>query len=423
MVGNAYPYTINDWCSDIRLAQTHHFDAFALNVGNEEWQKARVLDGYEAARQLHTGFKLFLSFDMTSIPGGSGADIEFLRRYLELVGHHPNQLMYQGRALVSTFAGDQCTFGQTSLAGGWSVARSILETVCPVHFIPAFFIDPTRYPTLSCIDGIFHWNGGWPIHLTKDSPREEIECPALDTDRHHLQTLRDRTYMAAVSPWFFTHYGPDSWDKNWTYRGDDWLLVRRWEHLLARRNAIDIVQFISWNDYGESHYIAPAWVDGFSHAPWLELNAYFARAFKEGRMPPIERDKIFVWARPHPKNATAPDAVPRPRDWELVSPRSLRDLFRTTQPERMLQAEDKFWVVVFARAPCMAFLAAGDERPRRFTCPAGVSKLSCPLRIGHGMRAELVRDRVVVARCDPREYRFEAEPEAYNFNAYVAASE
>lgn len=33
----------------------------------------------------------------------------------------------------------------------------------------------------------------------------------------------------------------------WIYRGDDWLLVRRWESLLAQRSAIDIVQVISWN--------------------------------------------------------------------------------------------------------------------------------------------------------------------------------
>ncbi|KAH9965400.1 glycoside hydrolase family 71 protein [Russula dissimulans] len=406
------PYTLPDWTSDIRLAQAHGFDAFALNVGCEDWQKARVMDSYEAALQLQTGFKLFLSFDMTSIPGGSEADVEFLRQYLELVGHHPNQFSYHGRALVSTFAGDQCTFGQKSLADGWSAARSALESVCPIHFVPALFIDPARYPVLRCIDGIFHWNGSWPIHLTKDSRREEIECPALDTDRHHLRNLPHRTYMAAVSPWFFTHYGPDSWNKNWIYRGDDWLLVRRWEHLLAHRNAIDIVQVISWNDYGESHYIAPvrgaqpnsqAWVDGFPHTPWLVLNAYFARAFKEGRMPPIECDKVFIWARPHPKNATAPDPVPRPRDWELV--------------------EDKFWVVVFARAPCVALLSSGDERPWRFTCPAGVSKLSCSLRINHGMRAELVRNGAVVAQCHPQEYRFEPEPKMYNFNVYVAASE
>lgn len=40
-------------------------DAFALNVGCEDWQRERVADCYEAARQLQTDFKLFLSFDMT----------------------------------------------------------------------------------------------------------------------------------------------------------------------------------------------------------------------------------------------------------------------------------------------------------------------------------------------------------------------
>jgi glucan endo-1,3-alpha-glucosidase len=39
------------------------------------------------------------------------------------------------------------------------------------------------------------------------------------------------------------------------------------------------------------------------------------------------------------------------------------------------------------------------------------------------MHAELVRDGVVVAQCHPREFRFQAEPNVYNFNAYVVASE
>jgi glucan endo-1,3-alpha-glucosidase len=70
------------------------------------------------------------------------------------------------------------------------------------------------------------------MHLAADSPTEEVQCPAVDTDRHHLRHLGGRTYMAAVSPWFFAvrtffiaprsflkllcrqHYGPDSWNKN-----------------------------------------------------------------------------------------------------------------------------------------------------------------------------------------------------------------
>jgi glucan endo-1,3-alpha-glucosidase len=68
----------------------------------------------------------------SSIPGGTEADAEFLRQYMELVGHHPNQFLYRGRALVSTFSGDQCNFGQSSVAAAWSFVRQVLESVCPV---------------------------------------------------------------------------------------------------------------------------------------------------------------------------------------------------------------------------------------------------------------------------------------------------
>jgi len=44
---------------------TFDSDAFALNVGREDWQKSRVIDCYAAALQLQTEFKLFISFDMT----------------------------------------------------------------------------------------------------------------------------------------------------------------------------------------------------------------------------------------------------------------------------------------------------------------------------------------------------------------------
>ena len=50
----------------------------------------------------------------------------------------------------------------------------------------------------------WQWNGGWPVHLTSQSPRIEIDSPALDTDEPLIQNSRGRTYMAAVSPWFFT---------------------------------------------------------------------------------------------------------------------------------------------------------------------------------------------------------------------------
>ena len=77
----------------------------------------------------------------------------------------------------------------------------------------------------------------------------------------------DRTYMMGVSPWFFANvYG-----KNWLWRGDD-LWFDRWQQVLALQP--DVVQIITWNDYGESHYVGPIegvqpmsqqWVNGFDH--------------------------------------------------------------------------------------------------------------------------------------------------------------
>ena len=44
MVGNTYPYTVDNWASDIQLAHANGIDAFALNIGSDSWQPQRVAD-------------------------------------------------------------------------------------------------------------------------------------------------------------------------------------------------------------------------------------------------------------------------------------------------------------------------------------------------------------------------------------------
>ena len=70
------------------------------------------------------------------------------------------------------------------------------------------------------------------------------------------------------------HYGKDTYNKNFIYRGDNWLWATRWEMLIQNRMSVPLVEVVTWNDYGESHYIGPikgdqpksnAWVDGFDH--------------------------------------------------------------------------------------------------------------------------------------------------------------
>ncbi len=48
------------------------------------------------------------------------------------------------------------------------------------------------------------------------------------------------------------------------------------------------------------------------------MTKYFATAYKTGSYPAITNDIVYVWARPHPKDANAPDSVGKPKNYELV---------------------------------------------------------------------------------------------------------
>ena len=44
MVGNTFPYTRDDWAADIALAPASGIRGFALNMGSDSWEPARVAD-------------------------------------------------------------------------------------------------------------------------------------------------------------------------------------------------------------------------------------------------------------------------------------------------------------------------------------------------------------------------------------------
>ncbi|KAJ3715962.1 glycoside hydrolase [Lentinula guzmanii] len=414
MVGNTFPYTQQDWLEDITLAYEHNIDGFALNIGNEAWQLDRISDCFAAASKTKVPFWFFFSFDMSSLPSTTAEDIQFMCRYVKRFGKNERMFRY-GHVpglFVSTFAGEQSLFGQPTLDDAWNFVKDRLASAvqCSIHYVPSLFIDPALYSGMTSLDGAFNWNGSWPVHLNSNSTRQEIECPTLDSDDEHIRNLNGRTFMSAVSPWFFTHYGPESWNKNWIYRGDDWLFVRRWEQLVTMRDRVNIVQIISWNDYGESHYIGPikgaqpnsqSWVDGYPHIAFLKIAKYFIRTFKEGRYPPVYEDQIFAWARPHPKNAIASnDRVPKPEHWDLT--------------------DDKVWIVVFAKSA--ATVSMHGRSTFEVDVRAGFTKLCQALKPKDGIDITMERNGAVVAKCSPLKFTFEPRPSMYNFNVFTACS-
>ncbi|KAF4609957.1 hypothetical protein D9613_010543 [Agrocybe pediades] len=232
---------------------------------------------------------------------------------------------------------------------------------------------------------------------------------AIDSsyDDEYLTYLPGRTYMAGVSPWFFTHYSEETYNKNLLYRSDDWLYVSRWENLIAYRNVIDLVQIISWNDNGESHYIGPidgaqpmseSWATG-----WLDVTQYYATAFKTGVYPAIEKDRVFIWGRLYPAGANAPDGVGKPLNSECT--------------------DDYVWGLVFLTSPAHVDLGCGVHH-EAVELPAGANKVKLSL-LGVDdcvVTTTISRNGRSVLGFRPEQYRFRKNPPTYNFNALVVSS-
>ena len=189
---------------------------------------------------------------------------------------------------------------------------------------------------------------------------------------------------------------------------NDHLYNTRWETIISNRSSIDIVEIVTWNDYGESHYIGPIegdqpnsqdWVDGFDHTPWLDMTTYYATAFKTGTYPDITEDKLYLWARPHPGNAVASsDPVGPPDSYQLLA--------------------DVMFAVVMATSPCTVTLATSTSSSQSFDVPAGVTKLSLPIAAGGTMYGKIVRNGNTVLELDPQ-FTFNPNPTTYNYNAMV----
>lgn len=115
------------------------------------------------------------------------------------------------------------------------------------------------------------------------APAQQALIGSTATDLEYISNLAGKSYMATVSPTFFTHYSQSTLNKNFIYSSDEHLFATRWENLMNIRDSVDIVEIISWNDYGESHYVGPSntgaapadttWLDGFDHTG--ELHAHF----------------------------------------------------------------------------------------------------------------------------------------------------
>jgi hypothetical protein len=117
-------------------------------------------------------------------------------------------------------------------------------------------------------------------------------------------------YMMPVSPWFFTNL--PGYDKNWLWRGDS-LWYDRWEQVMYLQP--EFVEILTWNDFGESHYIGPlddrqyeAFTIGeapynyalnMPHDGWRVFLPYWIDTYKNN-ISTITQEALVAWYRPNP---------------------------------------------------------------------------------------------------------------------------
>jgi glucan endo-1,3-alpha-glucosidase len=321
MVGFTIDYTADDWKTQMSLAAQHDIDAFALNVGADPWQPAQVQTAYDTAGNvtLSSGstFKVFLSLDMSSISNVTQVT-DFVTRFTPLSANFE----YNSRPLVSTFSGENNTLGGTSLSDGWQAAvKTPLANLSPsvnAYFVPSWSgLNAATAASESVVDGIMNWLA-WPTTDANSST-------TLDSTYLSGASSSSKTYMATVSPVFFTHYV----DKNYIWRSDDNLMLNRWTELLQLSTQPDFIQIVSWNDFSESHYIGPqdgtppsgtTWIDGIDHQAWLNMSDHYIQWYKSGQEPKISSDNVYFNYRTHSANATASsDSLGEPSNFEWAS--------------------------------------------------------------------------------------------------------
>ncbi|KAI3124048.1 CAZyme family GH71 [Penicillium roqueforti] len=244
---NAENYTTADWQTDIQAAKDAHLDAFALNMAVDSRIGQILPTAFEVASDLK--FSLFFSFDYAGNGAWKADDVAAL---LEEYTASTSYYLHNGQYLVSTFEGP-------NQAEDWIDLKQKYNA----FFIPdwsSIGAKPALQLGGGVADGLFSW-AAWPW-----GP-QDIDTYTDASYYQYLNGSGTKPYMMAVSPWFFTNL--PGYDKNWLWRGDD-LWYDRWVEVLY--NQPEFVQIISWNDYGESHYIGL-------------LYDYAMEAFKIGKAP------------------------------------------------------------------------------------------------------------------------------------------
>ena len=314
---------VEDYKREIKEAQAAGIDGFALNCGawhDEPHYPRRARAIYQAAQDLKSGFKLFFSVDFAGLNRHPPGEFEsYVLDMVKTYGHHPNQFMVDGRAVVSTFGGEEGIAWKQDILGPLRAAGY------DVFLIPFFYPRPqvTELPDESTVrkhyrkwagvvDGMFYFGAAGTAQQLAAS------------NAAYAKVLREagKICMCSFSPMYWGAAQPPGRRYFETCGGEGTEL--QWKSILEQQP--NWVEIVTWNDFNESYIcpVAPPTLSKSgsapkaapsdlqsrsSHAGYLELGRYYIEWYKTGKQPPL-KDALFYFYRVQPKDSAAKDDRP-----------------------------------------------------------------------------------------------------------------
>ncbi|KAL9608103.1 MAG: hypothetical protein Q9167_007041 [Letrouitia subvulpina] len=395
----------SDYDNDMQRAKAVGIDAFALNIGTDDFVDKQLSFAYESASS--NGMSVFLSFDFNWF--SQTADAGKVGTIIKQYASEPAQLKVGSKIFVSSFAGDELEIETVRSAAGMDL-----------------FLAPNFQPaSVAKVDGALNWMA-WPNDGNNKAPKNGNNVTIEDGDQAYISALSGKPYIAPVSPWFSTHFGPEvSYSKNFVFPSN-LLWWQRWTDILILEP--QYVEIITWNDYGESHYVGPLssphtddgaskWANDMPHDGWLEMAKPFISAYKAGsKSVSVDEDKIIYWYRPNPKsiNCDPTDTTMGPGGGG--SPGN----YYNGKPDGAETMDDSVFIVSLLKEAGVVRINSGDNE-QTFDAPAGAHAFAVEMGIGKQTFALERGSETILQGTSLKDISNTCLCGIYNFNAYVGS--
>jgi len=368
-----FPNSVDFYKREIELAQRSGIDGFALNCGtwlfdprfarqDPEGYVESATRIYQAAKELNTGFRLFMSPDLVTLKNVPENMVDMVQRFAA----HPNQLTHQGKPVLSSYSGTAEVFAP--------IINQIEAKGTDVFFVPGILKFPFSSnwsPRLirSFFDGHSHMDGVFffgPDMTVAEYLRTNASLGRITGELGKL-------YMAGISP---AYNSPNLRD----YHGIKGYETK-WRGII--QDGATWVEIVTWNDYNEDSHLMPFHWDAkalggrqyFSHdEAFLDVTHYYATWFKSGKAPAVLQDKIYYVYRNRSKHLTTA--------WNAKK-QAWVDLTREGNPVDQIHddVEDNIYLTVFLTSAATLSVSLGSEKWSE-NLPAGISHVAYPLSPG-----------------------------------------